>query len=289
VRRLFRSTDVTRSTLRWGEHAGKWRRIDCEVWGEGTAEPTALDRARALALRTSGVASGEFAGAVLGLDAVRVRNDVTVPPERRSSAMGVRRRVLHKVIVVNGIRCTDGLQTMVDLAATLDDLRWEQALESALHKHLVTVTQIEQALPALGRARTPGVVRMRRVLALRPTDAPPTESLLETLMVQLIRRDPRIPTPQRQVVVRDRYDQFVARVDLALPECGVFFELDGEHHRGQPLYDASRQTAVTAATGWPCGRFTWSEVVYYPTATLRRVGALVTSCAARASGSMGRA
>ena len=71
------------------------------------------------------------------------------------------------------------------------------------------------------------------------------------------------------------HDEFVARVDLAWPDLGLFIELDGEHHLGQPVYDASRETAIVAATGWLPGRFTWTEVVRFPHSTARRLAALV--------------
>src|SRR5439155_8862813 len=111
-------------------------------------------------------------------------------------------------------------------------------------------------------------------LSLRPSGAPPTESLLETLMVQLVRRVAGLRAPDRQVVVTDQHGVFVARVDLAWPELGLFIELDGEHHKGQPVYDASRETAVVAATGWLPGRFTWDEVTRIPRSTARRLDAI---------------
>ena len=89
-------------------------------------------------------------------------------------------------------------------------------------------------------------------------------------MVQLIRTVPGLPEPVRQLVIEDAH----ARLDLAWPELGLFVELDGEHHTGQPVYDARRETAVVAATGWLCGRFTWTEVVRTPRSTARRLEAL---------------
>lgn len=64
------------------------------------------------------------------------------------------------------------------------------------------------------------------------------------------------------------------RLDTAGPDLGLFAELDGEHHKDQPVYDARRETAVVAATGWLCGRFTWTEVVHTPNSTARRLAAL---------------
>jgi hypothetical protein len=176
-----------------------------------------------------------------------------------------------RVAVVAGTPCVDGLQTMIDLAATLTDDVWEQALESALRKQLTTIAELEAALPALRAGRVYGSPRMRRVLAARPPGAPPTGSLLETLAIQLARGVPVLRDPVRQLVVHDRYGAFVARVDIAWPHAGFFFELDGQQHKGQPVYDARRETAVVAATGWLPGRFTWTEIVYLPTSTRRRM------------------
>jgi very-short-patch-repair endonuclease len=105
----------------------------------------------------------------------------------------------------------------------------------------------------------------------RPPGAPPTESLLETLMVQLCRRVPNLPALERQLRVGPY------RLDLSLPDPGVFFELDGQQHKDQPVYDAYRETTVVALTGWPCGRFTWTDVTRLPKTTARRVQAIVAT------------
>ena len=94
-------------------------------------------------------------------------------------------------------------------------------------------------------------------------------------MVQLARTIPDLAPPVRQVNVVNGHGDFVARVDLAWPDLGLFIELDGQHHLGQPLYDARRETAIVAATGWLCGRFTWREVVHLPIVTARHLDALV--------------
>lgn len=269
---------VSPKALRHGERTGRWRRLAKGVYGAGPEEPSDLDRARAYVIATHGVACGRLAAVLHGLDGVSLagpgpwvanRSGSNRPGVRRGSVTGDR------IVRLGRLTCADGLQTLIDLVGILDDATWEQALESALRKRLVTIADLEAALPELGRRRTPGVGRVRRVLSARPQGAPPTESLLETLMVQLVRRVPELPPPTRQYVVRDAHDGFVARVDLAWPELGLFLELDGQHHKGQPLYDARRETAIVAATGWLCGRFTWTEVTRHPTATARRLSSLV--------------
>ena len=263
MRRLFTGEDrPTRAALRWGESKGQWRRADVGVWAEGPEDVSELDRARAAVVATGGVASHHLAAVLHGLDSVRLDGIwVTLPRTANGRRARVSRRTLppDRVVSVGGVRCTDGLQTLVDLTRSLSDVVWEQAMESALRKGLTPVAALEEV----------GTMRSRRVLERRPVGAPPTESLLETLMVQLARTVPGLPDPVRQVYVEEAH----GRLDLAWPELGLFVELDGQHHKDQPVYDSRRETAVVAATGWLCGRFTWTEVVRVPHSTARRLGA----------------
>jgi hypothetical protein len=210
---------------------------------------------------------------LLGLDSVELDNR---PPRRD-------RLPEDRVVLVGGSRCADGLATLLDLAASLDDLTWEQALESGLRKRLTTIVAIEAALAA---QRIMGAARIRRVLALRPPGTPWTDSLLETLMVQLCRQVPEVGELIRQYEVWDEHGQLVAKLDLCSPDGGFFFELDGQQHDGQPVYDAVRQTNVVAATGMLPGRFTWTEVTRNPTTTKRRLATLARQAARRQMASL---
>lgn len=187
MRRLFMSDEVSEAVLWWGERKERWRRVDRKVWADGPEELSPLDRARAAVMATGGIASHHLAGVLYGLDSVDLNGLwVTVPPTGNGRRPHVCRRALPAECVVRvwGLPCTDGMRTLADLAGSLSDAVWEQALESALRKRL---TSIET------------VTGNRRVLAMRPAGAPPTESLLETLMVQLIRTVPALPEPVRQL------------------------------------------------------------------------------------------
>jgi len=269
VRRLFLGADsgLSSHALRWAVHRGDCRRVQRDVYADGPDPVTELDRERAKVLACRGVARGGLAGVLLGLDSVELDGC----PTRRNPVAP------EHVVVVHGLPCADGYQTLVDLAASLDDDTWEQALESALRRRLLRVEDLA-SVPA----GTPGVRRIRRVLDRRG-DVPPTESLLETLMVQLARTVPGLGEPVRQHTVTWADGRFLARVDLCWPALGLFLELDGQGHKDQPVYDASRQTAVVAATGWLVGRFTWREVRHSPRATARRLAALVERARLRAA------
>jgi hypothetical protein len=276
VRRLFitddaRTSGLTTDALRWGETKGRWRRIMRGVYGEGPEDPSPLDLARARVLSCGGVAGGRLGAVLYGLDSValaRTHRRRRTPPAAAAT--------------IGGIPCASGLDVLVDLAAALTDDAWEQALESVLRKRLATVAELNAALPALRASRAPGVARIRRVLARRPPGTPPTESLLETRMVQLARTVDGLPEPVRQHEVVDAHGAFVARVDLCWPALGLFVELDGQQHKEQPVYDARRETAVVAATGWLVARFTWHEVVQVPRTTARRL-AIIAGHARRAA------
>jgi hypothetical protein len=257
MRRLFTAagSGLTYHALIWGESTGRWRRVQQGVYADGPDDPTPLDRERAKVIASGSPARGGLGGVLLGLDSVTLDG----APIRRTACT---------TTIVHDTPCADAKTILVDLAATLDDDRWEQVLESALRKRLVLLADFGD-LPR----GVPGVRRIRRVVARRG-DVPPTESLLETLMVQLIRTVPSLPTPIRQRVVTWPNGAFVARVDLSWPDVGIFLELDGQGHKDQPVYDAHRQTSVVAATGWLVGRFTWREVVHTPGSTARRLVAL---------------
>ena len=270
MRRLFTTADALRAgvsemALRWGVRQGRWRRAMRGVYAEGREPVLRLDRARAEVLMSGSVARGRLAGVLLDLDGV-----VLGPPHTFGRAVPS-----DAAVIVDGVPCTGGLQTLIDLAGVVSDDVWEQALECVLRRRLATIGQLDARLPELARTRTPGTGRIRRVLDRRGRSVPPTGSLLETLMVQLARRVAGLDAPQRQVLVETSHGDFVAFVDLAWPELGVFLELDGQQHKGQPVYDARRQTSVTAAKGWLCGRFTWDEVTRIPAVSARKLAEVI--------------
>jgi very-short-patch-repair endonuclease len=259
--------------LRNGITNGQWIRGAHGLYFEGAEPLNAYGRALAAMLSSDGVLSSLVAAQHMGLDSIVIPAG-PLPRRRRVP-------VSPEPVLVNGIWCTNGLQTMVDIAPLVDDVVYEQVLESALRKELLKIDELTDLVPLLTKSRTAGSPRIKRVLALRPAGAPPTESLLETLMVQLARRTPGVPEAERQVIVNDEHGTFVARVDLAWPNDAGFCELDGEQHKDQPVHDAVRQTNVAIATGWLCGRFSWTEVRWNPVPTARRLARFIAMARSR--------
>jgi hypothetical protein len=278
-RRLFTYEQLlaegrTRGELRYGKDHDQFVRVIHGIYAEGAEPPTPHQIALARMVSRGEPAWGLVAARIYDLDAV---HDLEPPPvsRRRADDLGGEPRF------VEGTLCASPLQVMIDLATFLGDDRWEQANESALHKKLFTIDDELALLSELTTRRTPGVARMRRVLALRPPGAPPTESRLETLAIQIARTADGVPEPTRQHVVYNRYGEFVARVDLSWPELGAFKELDGLGHRGQPVYDATRESAVVAATGWLPNRMTWRESYGNPRWAARRMSEFIAQARRR--------
>lgn len=280
TRRQAEAAGIGDRTIRCRCDDGSWRRVVHGVYAVGP-DPDGLQVEHAHLLAGGDAAFLHRRSAAVvhgGMDLPRPTGvDIARPPGR---AGRLPRRVVPErhLVVRKGLRCTDGLQTLLDLAARLEDAEWEWALEAVLRRPrggspLTTLPEIEAAVAAPGRKHPPSVARVRRVLALRPAGTPPTDSLLETRFIQLARRV-GAPPPARQVEI-DTGHRMPTYLDLAWPALGVFVELDGQQHLGQPVYDSSRETAVVATTGWLCGRFTWTEVVHNPTPTGRRLLALL--------------
>lgn len=262
----FYAEGGTRSRLRWLLRTGGCVKVCGAVYAEGSAKPTPFEQALGEMLAVSQPVWGLVAGELHDFDGIEIH----APQVTRTK----REPIDDALYVIGFYWCTSPLQTIVDLAYLVNDDVWEQALESGLRTGEIVLAELEAWLPAMSKMRYHGVGRIRRVLARRPVGARPTESMLETLMVQLARSIPGLPPPVRQYVVMEG-DRFVGRVDLCWPELGLFIELDGQGHLGQPLYDASRETDIVATTGWLCGRFTRTEARHHPAATAARLARLV--------------
>jgi hypothetical protein len=259
----------TRERIRSEVRRGVITPIIKGVYGAGAEHPCELDVVRATALVTNGVADAVATAHLHDLDgAERWWPRVLVANGRSSKRPYVRRvtRLPETTDALAQVRCLTPADTLLGLAAVLDDAHYEQAFEDALRRKLVTPAEAE----SWSHPRVRRVMRLRGGLLV-----PATESLLETLAVQLIRRDRSIPTPTRQFTIYDEDGNFVGRPDLSWPELGIFLELDGQQHKDQPVYDAVRQTRIVIATGWLPGRLTWDEVNDHPLATLRSIAKLV--------------
>jgi hypothetical protein len=211
------------------------------------------------------VLSHRTAAAVHGLDGIRAPEPelwtlrVHAPP----GLIAHRGLVPPSDVVRSGpLRLTTVSRTILDLASVLTEDDLELVVESALRKNIHFVPH-----PSPG---VRGGARLRRVLARRPPDAPPTESELETRYVQLI-RGANVPVPVRQHRVFNEHDRCIGRLDLCWPDAGLWVELDGRATHDLPealLNDRRRQNELASRLQWIPLRFTWDDVTRRPESTV---------------------
>jgi very-short-patch-repair endonuclease len=223
------------------------------VYSPAGIELSASQRAQAAWLwsRRRGVVGGNSAAALLGakwvsrsLDAELVHDNRKPPPRIvvRSDTLA-----LQEVLTVDGVAVTTPARTAFDIGRlTLTRQHAVQRLDALMNATDVKIADVEAVIDEHAGAR--GLVRLRRVLPLVDGGA---ESPQET-RTRLALIDAGLPRPQTQIVVRNEYGDFVARIDMGYEELRVGIEYDGPQHWTDPAQrdrDIDRYTALLDL-GW---------------------------------------
>lgn len=216
-----------------------------------------------------GVFSGATAGWLHGLDLPPVDPiAVTVPNSHTSNRAGVqlRRTTLASVEIVRlrGLPVTSALRTAVDLGSRRPVIEAVIALDMALHKRIVSLTQLRSYLE--GNRGAKGIATLRRAINLA---VPATESPMETrLRVLLVMA--RLPRPRAQVSLHDQHGRFLGRPDLYYPEHKLALEYDGATHRDNLVEDNRRQNRLLNS-GFRLLRFTSADIYRAPESVTEQV------------------
>jgi very-short-patch-repair endonuclease len=211
------------------------------------------------------------------------RNELLVPRGLRVRGLAtheVSDLVVPEIVVIDGLRCTDEIRTIIDYAAVVDDEHVERAIESLLRRHPEAEELLRDRARALARPGKSGPSRVLRVLDRRP--AVPTDSDLETVYWQTLRHY-GVELPVRQ------YPVGPYKLDQAYPDIKLFIELDGwGAHGSREAFgrDRRRQNAVVAQD-WVPLRFTDSDVRHFGRRTAFLTNAEVTRRRARGGGDGG--
>jgi very-short-patch-repair endonuclease len=270
---------ITASRLR----SSCWRRTLPDVYVHAGLLDHPLMRARSVALMlpAGAAVSGRSAAWLYGVD---VRDgdevlEVTVPrgrAQRSHSSLRVCHALLPGTDVarVGGVPVTTPVRTAFDLARGRDEVGAVIGLDALLHAKLVSVAQVADSAAA-----HPGWRGVRRVGPRLTLAESATESPMETRL-RLLLIDGGLPRPVAQVVVRDRYGEFIARLDLAYPMARLGIEYDGGGHRDPAAWrdDLRRQNRLRAV-GWTLLRYTAPEVYQRAGAICRQVGSVISAAA----------
>jgi very-short-patch-repair endonuclease len=235
----------------------------------------------ALLAVNGGVLSHRSAAAVWGvLDGGTEPVEVTVADRRRDAHLaGVR---LHRpadvvdlaVVRRNGLRVTNPLRTVVDVAGVCSPDELATAVEGFLVARTFGLSALEAAVSRHGRKGRPGIGPVRALLATWALGDVPPDSVLEPAMARLL-SEHGLPPAAFHHVVRVGGRRF--ELDFAMIEERIDIEVDGwAHHGGRQSFEADRaRDAYLAGGGWHVCRFTWLQVNRQPVWVAERLRAIV--------------
>jgi hypothetical protein len=246
------------------------------VYIPGCIDLTAGQRAEAAWLwsRRKAAVSGHSAAALLGAKWVDATLNAELTHANRHPPAGI---TVHseallpdEITKVGGIVVTSPARTAFDIGRRVGNrLRAVQQLDALANATDVKSVDVEAIVSRYPGAR--GIVRLRGVLPLVDGGA---ESPQET-RTRLALIDAGMPAPQTQIVVRDGYGEFVARIDMGYDDLRVGIEYDGAQHwtsADQRDRDIDRYSALLDL-GWVIVRVS-SELLRYRQATfIARVAA----------------
>jgi very-short-patch-repair endonuclease len=162
---------------------------------------------------------------------------------------------------------TTPAETLVDLAAAVDERELARACHEAGVRHHTTPKQVEAVLAR--RANTPGAAKLRRVLR---GDAKVSLSKLESAFLALL-RDERLPLPETNRPAGGR------RVDCRWPRLKLTVELDSyRYHRSRHAWEQDRRREREAyARGDDFRRYTYGDVFESPRLMMEELRLLLRS------------
>lgn len=264
---------------------GRWEAVHRGVYRIG-GSPRSWHQdllAACLAAGPGAVASHRAAAALWGLDGFRPGPIELSVVRSRFHRLGS--TVVHRSTDLDpaaatrrlGIPVTVPARTLVDLGAVVRPLMVERALDDALSRRLVSLSQLRAALDSVARRGRRGAGVLRALLDVRADADERIESVLEARMLGLCRAAslPR-PTCQHAVRVGGRV---VATVDFAYPDRRIVVEVDGyEHHASLQAFgrDRTRQNDLVEG-GWTVLRFTWRDVTQRPQAVVARLARVLVA------------
>ena len=176
--------------------------------------------------------------------------------------------------IVDGLRVTSALRTVLDLCLTLPLPAAVVSVDSALRAGLVSEAALRRACARLAA----GQERSRVARVLRLVDRR-SGSVLESLCRVLFHLA-GLPLPQTQFTVRGPDGQVLGRVDFAWLEARLVVETDGyAFHADRASYRADRRrTNALVLAGWRVLRFSWEDVLHDPEAVVAAVRAALLGC-----------
>jgi very-short-patch-repair endonuclease len=181
------------------------------------------------------------------------------------------------VRVRHGLPVTSPARTFVDIAGDTPEPQLERALDDALARNLLRLTQLTDALTRAGPTRK-GARRLRALIADREHGRGLSRSDAELILKRLLQAAD-VPAPD----LNANFGRYVP--DMVWSEQRVIVEVDSwRWHGGRAKFeDDRRRDATLTAQGWTILRFTARQIEREPYRVIAQIAAALAHGDARRS------
>jgi hypothetical protein len=251
-----------------------WRHVFRDVWVHVSVADTRATRVAAarLVLGADGFLCGLTAAWVYGVDVQDRRADLVWIGRQNGSWRRARPGCLVREITVDStdLDVVEGALVTTPIRTAFDCARWLSLVEALVVAdalaHAGLITPARFGAYARTHRGLRGVRQADTVCTLiEPLTESPMESRLRLSLVQA-----GFDPPISQHVIRNAQGDFVARADLAYPQCRIVIEYDGALHWEQRREDDRRRDAMRAL-GWTVLVASRSDYYEHPQAFFAQV------------------
>lgn len=270
---------MSRTTLARRVDSGILKRIKPGVFLLAGTEDEHDAYLEAACRRLGAVVSHESAGRLHRLNGLPwIKPTVTVPHRHSKVFAGV---IVHQstdladdqLVSIRGLKTTTPERTIIDLAASVSEVRLDWILDRALSSSIVDLDKLSFLFASLGRRGKPGTGAMRRMLEKRGQPYQLPDTVLEQRLLSII-ENAGLPRPEPQFTPPWLLPT-AGRVDLGYPEKKLIIEGDSRKwHLLLESFENDRQRDNQAQlAGWRILRFTWRQITQEPEMIAATVGA----------------
>ena len=271
---------MTIGQVHWRVRTGRWVRGAPGVYRSAAVPSTPRSELLAACMAYDALASHRSAAALLGIDGYWLgRVEVSVAAGRVSRVPGARlhhssQMDLARLVVRDGIPCTDPARTVLDLAGVVSRKRLDSTIDAVLRDGLLRSRDLWAVLASHARPGRNGTAALRAALKARAVEGGVPLSDWSRIVADLLEgHGLRRPHFEHRIVDDD--GSLVAQVDLAYPAERLAIELDSVkwHFNLKSFNEDPRRRNATMLAGWTVLTFTWDDYA-------RRPGALCAAVAA---------
>lgn len=257
-----RSAGLTPSMIETRIASGAWVRMAPSVYSMSSAPPKwERQVAAALLTRPGSMVAGAASAHLHDFDGFGPCRPVIMIGAKGNGRSALARVIRVKAFTeirrvrIRGFETEDPAETLVTLSADTATGTLERLVDEGLVSSRFTAGEIDDAIRR--RGASPGVTKLRRIVAPMREDAyVPPSSELERLLFSVL-ADPRLPATTRQMPFW--FPSVSMTVDVFIPEWGLIIEADGRRwHTRRADFERDRQRDNEAtAHGYSVLRFTY--------------------------------